>query len=186
MNVWGWFMISLVCVSSVLLSGCSDDVIVLPTNTVSTVNGTVYDPSRSFELVSFCSSASFDSNPNSSLLNCSIGNITDLSFSNSSGNWSCMSCAFDISKCSTSTISNITLYAGLNLSAEHIISSDFNGQFSVLCCNNAGSQCYRPVLLSSNGTYASCGAGYQELIGSLSFNNVSNKWSVTSCLNGFK
>jgi len=55
-----------------------------------------------------------------------------------------------------------------------------------MCCNNAGTMCYRPILLSSNGTYEACGAGYNELIGSLTFNNVSNNWSVTSCLNGFK
>jgi hypothetical protein len=151
-----------------------------------TINGTVYDASRSFELVKFCSGASFDTNPNPNLLNCSIGNITDTRFNNVTGNWSCMSCLFDSTKCATfPNIANITLYDGLNLTAEHIISSDYDSVFTVMCCNSAGIMCYRPIL-NNDGKYQACGAGYNELVGSITFNNVSNNWSVTSCLNGFK
>lgn len=159
---------------------------VVNNNFVTTINGTSYDPARSFELVSFCSSSSFSSDVNPDLLNCSLGNITDLFFNNLTGVWSCMSCSFDVSKCSSFSVSNINLYSGLNLSAEHILSSDFNGQFSVMCCNDKGSLCYRPNVINVAGVYESCGAGYNELIGSLSFSNVSNNWSVTSCLNGFR
>ena len=174
-------------ISTILLSGCSEDItLISKRTTLQTVNGTSYDPSRSFELVKFCSSASFDENPDPNLLNCAIGNITDTFYSNLTGNWSCMSCSFDSSKCVTSSVSNISLYGGLNISSEHIISSDFDGFFSVMCCNSLGSMCYRPLPISNNGTYDSCDAGYNELVGSITFNNVSNNWSVTSCLNGFK
>lgn len=179
-----WWLIVMVLATTITLSGCDDLMYISNPSTVTTVNGTSYDPSRTFELVSFCSASSFDSNSNPNLLNCSIGNMTDVFFFNNS--WSCMSCSFDTTKCSTTTINNITLYSGLNLTAAHIISSDYNGMFTVMCCNAAGSQCYRPQLLSANGTYQTCGAGYNELIGSITFNNVSNNWSVTSCLNGFK
>lgn len=186
MKIYQWMLLGVLLMAIPLLSGCSEDVIVLPSVTSQTTNGTVYDPSRTFELVSYCASASFDMNPNPNLLNCSLGNITDVSFNTVTHNWSCMSCSFDSSKCSSSLVSNITLYNGLNLTAEHIISSGFDGVFTVMCCNAQGSQCYRPLLLASNGTYQSCGAGYNELIGSITFNNVSNNWSVLSCLNGFK
>lgn len=181
-----WGLLVMVVGALFVLSGCQDLTYISNPSIVTTTNGTSYDPSRTFELVKFCTSASFDYNPDPNLLNCAVGNITDLFYSNVTGNWSCMSCSFDGSKCVTTTVSNITLYNGLNLSAEHIISTDFNGQFSVMCCNPSGAMCYRPILLSANGTYAACGAGYNELIGSLTYNNVSNNWSVTSCLNGFK
>jgi hypothetical protein len=181
-----WWLIIMALSITFILSGCDSLMYVSSPSTLTTLNGTSYDPSRSFELVSFCSSSSFDSNVDPALLNCGVGNITDVFFNNVSSVWSCMSCSFDSSKCSTTTINNITLYAGLNLTATHIISSGYDGVFAVMCCNSVGSQCYRPNVLSGNGSYAACGAGYNELIGSITFNNVSNNWSVTTCLNGFK
>lgn len=160
--------------------------IISMTNNIQGSNGTTVDASRTFELVKFCNGASFDSKVDINNLNCSIGNITDTFYNNVSGNWSCMSCSFDTSKCSVSVVPNITLYSGLNLSASHIISADYDtGAFTVMCCNSMGTMCYRPYLIS-NGNYEACGAGYNELVASITFNNASNDWSVTSCLNGFK
>ena len=171
------------------VSGCSlqgNDIMTV-TNNIQGSNGTIVDASRTFELVKFCTGASFDSRVSISDLNCSIGNITDTFYNNATGNWSCMSCSFDATKCSVDgSVANITLYSGLNLTASHIISADYDtGAFTVMCCNNMGTMCYRPYL-SGNGTYEACGAGYNELVASVTFNNVSNDWSVTSCLNGFK
>lgn len=161
---------------------CTEDNNVCVSQT--TLNGTIYDATRSFELVKFCSAASFSSNVDPNLLNCSVGNITDLSFFN--GSWSCMSCAWDATKCSTIEVSNITSYLGLNLTSEHRLSSEFNGGFYVMCCNPSGAMCYSQLVSSVTYNGSVCSAGYNELIGSATFNNVSNNWSVTSCLNGFK
>jgi len=96
-----------------------------------TVNGTIYDATRSFELLHFCNSASFSTNSDKDSLNCSLGEITDLSFKN--GNWSCMSCVWDTTKCSTTTINNISNYGGLNMTSEHILASDYGKGFYVMC-----------------------------------------------------
>ena len=167
-----------------MLTGCSDNYILKKSNTLSTINGTVYDASRSFELVSFCSASSFSTSNNVSNLNCSIGQITDVNFNHTVlNNWSCMSCVFKPEKCSIVNSSNIVDFVGLNLTSEHILGSEFDSGYVVMCCNAQGSQCYA-TKNTINSSSESCGLGYNELIVS-STNIVSNNWSVNVCLNGF-
>ena len=172
----------LFCILTV--SGCSDNYILQRSSTVQTVNGTFYDPSRSFELLKFCSSSSISENSDPFLLNCSLGQITVMYYNNVTGNWSCMSCVWDSSKCLTQNVSDILGYTGLNLTSEHILSMEYSGGFYVQCCNVNGAMCYSRLITDNN--FSVCNAGYNELVGSMTFDNVTNNWSVTSCLNGFK
>jgi len=169
-----WFMLF----GILMVSGCSEDVIMLNSNIVNSPNCSV-NVFHSFELFSFCDSTSFVNSSSYDSLSCASGNMTDVQYRN--GSWSAMCCVFKPSKCNAFSVSNITSYTGLNLSAEHILSSQFSQGFEVTCCNAQGSMCYAPIMENFTG----CGAGYSEFVSHTSFNNVSNNWSVVSCLNGF-
>lgn len=175
-----WLLIIMV----LFISGCSEDLVLLESSTLSTINNTIFSPSRSFELQKFCSSMSFSSSRSSSNLSCVAGQVTS-EFFNVSGdnNWSCASCVWDSTKCVNMNISNISQYKGLNLSAENIVGSvsDPFG-FLVWCCNDNGAVCYAPYMNKSNGVFDACGLGYSEHVLSLSFNQT---WNVTSCIDGF-
>lgn len=144
-----------------------------------TPNGTKFDPSKSFELQSFCDATSFTSNINPTLLNCSTGFMTDVKFNGSM--WLGMCCEYKASKCSEFNVSDILSYSGLNLTAEHILSSSYQGGFYVSCCNAQGAMCYFPQMDNFTG----CGNGYSEMVSHIHFDNLTSKWGVVSCLNGF-
>lgn len=182
-----FIIISLLSISCILVSGCSDTLLISRSNNfLSTDNGTKYDPSKTFELKKFCNSMIQDNNSNPNLLNCSVGQITDVFFNRLDNQWYCSSCDWDFSKCSQSNISNILSYTGLNLSSSHVLSSDFTNGFFVSCCNKNGAVCYSQYISPAVYNGSVCDKGYDEFVGSITFNNVSNNWSVTSCLNGFK
>jgi hypothetical protein len=170
----------MVC-SLVLLTGCVNDDFYLD-NTLSTPNGTLFNAAQSFELLSFCSSTSFVTNVSPSGLSCGSGVITDVQFNSSYvNNWSAMCCVYDSTKCSIVNTSDIVLFNGLNLSAQHYLSSSYQSGFVLSCCNAQGTMCYSPIVDSS---FSGCGAGYSDMWISVS-NIVSNNWSVSLCLNGF-
>lgn len=173
-------LIIIIMISTIFLLGCKSDVITLPSSNIVTTPNSSVDVSKSFELQSFCDSTSIVSN-NSLSLTCSSGLITDLKFIN--GNWSGLCCNYKSTKCFESNVSDILSYNGLNMSAEHILSSDYyQGGFFVTCCNSGGTMCYTPKMIN----YTGCGNGYSEMVSHLDFNSSGfNNWRVISCLNGF-
>lgn len=172
-----YFIIGLCILSILFITGCATDYIFVTDS--ETLNGTVFVPENSFELLSFCSSTSLITNVNPDSLSCVLGVLTDLQFVN--GNWSGLCCVFDNSKCASMNTSFVSNFSGLDLSAEHILSSKYYDGFVVTCCNSQGSMCYAPYV---DDSFNGCGAGYSEML--IHVKNLSGgNWSVTSCLNGF-
>lgn len=179
----GFFVVSIV-----FISGCSDNYILLPksTSTLTTINNTNYDPSRTFQLQSFADSCSIISSIDLDNLNCSSGdNALDYRYNATSGLWTTKCCDFKASKCYWYNVSDILVFNESKQYQDSILGSKYEDEYGVMCCNTQMSECVwqKPGL---NGSYDSCGAEYDQLVTSVKFNETgNNQWGVVACIDGF-
>ncbi|HUC78982.1 MAG TPA: hypothetical protein VMQ58_01950 [Candidatus Saccharimonadales bacterium] len=171
----------------IFLSGCQDngDTLLISNPVTHTVNNTFYDSSKSFQLQDFANSCSIISSSNVSNLSCSSGDSSFLRVNSTSGVWSLSCCSFMVSKCSWYNTLNITNFLESKQFADNILSTKYDSGYGAMCCNSQMSQCFfqKPML---NGSFQACNKEYDTIFVSVSFNNSTLEWNLTSCLDGFK
>lgn len=155
------------------LTGCSSEEIYLAgSSSQSSIND--------FSNLATSGSLVFSSDPKS--INCSVNlpATEGVQFNGSDWILGCFNFRDDI--CTQVNTSNIQNYSGTGAQANTVLNVEFDTDWGSMCCNVDGALCVPAVF---NGSFHSCeGVFYEELTPVISFNNVSSKWEVVSCIKG--